>query len=154
MIPFPMAFHFTLSGLLRLRESLERAELQKLQAIAAVVTRTRGEIEAVELEIEKSFRTFHQTLESGSTAAELHFQLTMQDARHALRSQLAERLAGEEQQRKEQQARYLQALKRREILSNLRERQLTKYEQEQSRRAQQLVDELFLIRKISLPSSE
>ena len=43
-----MAFQFTLRGLLRLRLSLEKAELQKLQAIVAEVVRLRAEIESVE----------------------------------------------------------------------------------------------------------
>ena len=37
----------------------------------------------------------------------------------------------------------------REILTSLRERQLAQYNLEESRRAQQRVDELFLIRSIS-----
>jgi flagellar biosynthesis chaperone FliJ len=52
-----------------------------------------------------------------------------------------------EQARKKQQIRYTEARQQREILSNLRERQLSVYLREQARREQQSVDELFLIRR-------
>ena len=144
-----MAFHFTLKGLLRLRLSLERAELQKLQALAAAVAAARAEIESLEKEMEARRLAFAAVLAGGLTAAEWHFEIAREASLLALRAELLKKLADLEEKRKQQQARYMQALRQREILSNLRERQLDAYELEESRREQQRVDELFLIRTVS-----
>jgi flagellar export protein FliJ len=144
-----MAFHFTLKGLLRLRLSLERAELQKLKAIAGAVAAARAEVESVEKEIEARRRAFAALLAEGLTGAEWHFEIAREASLLALRAELLKKLADLEEKRKQQQARYIQAHQQREILSNLRERQLAAYELEESRRAQQRIDELFLIRTIS-----
>jgi flagellar export protein FliJ len=145
-----MAFHFSLSGVLRLRESLERAELQRLQAIAQSVAVARAEIESLEKDLDAARRrTFDTVVAIGATGAELHFEIARESALNALRSELLKRLADLEQKRKEQQARYLQARMQREILSNLYKRQHAEYQRDQSRRMQQRVDELFLIRNFS-----
>jgi len=145
-----MAFHFTLNGVLRLRESLEQAELQRLQFIAGAVALAHAEVESVENDIHSARRrTFDAVAAAGLTGAELHFEMEREAALNALRSQLLKKRADLEQKRKEQQARYVQARMQREILSNLYERQLADYELDQSRRAQQRIDELFLIRRAS-----
>jgi len=144
-----MAFHFTLKGLLRLRQSLERAELQKLQAIVGAVAQARAEIAAVEEEIAGRRRAFQSLVTVGVAAAEWHFEMAREASLRALQSELLKKLADLEEKRKQQQARYVQAHRQREILSNLRERQLAAYELEEARRAQQRIDELFLIRTIS-----
>lgn len=145
-----MAFHFTLKGLLRLRQSLEQAELQKLQAIAADVARARTEIDSVENERDAARRnTFDVLVSEGLTAAELHFEMAREVTLEALLSELWKKLAELEEKRKQQQVRYVNAHMQREILSSLRERQLAQYELEESRRTQQRIDELFLIRTIS-----
>lgn len=144
-----MAFHFTLKGLLRLRESVERAELQRLHSLAAAVAFARAEMESLEKVIEDEHRRISDTVvASGLTGAELHFGIARDVAWNAQRAQLLKAVFDLEQKRKEQQARYLQARMQREILANLRERRLADYELDQSRRAQQRIDELFLIRGI------
>jgi flagellar export protein FliJ len=144
-----MAFHFNLNGLLRLRESLERAELQRLHAVAAAVASARTDVEALEKELEAArWRTFDHVSTAGMTGAELHFDIIRDSAWQARRAQLVKKLLDLEQKRKEQQSRFLQARMQREILSNLYDRQLAEYELDQSRRTQQRVDELFLIRGI------
>ena len=148
-----MAFHFALNGLLRLRESLEKAELQRLQSIAGAVAMARGEIESLETVIDAARRRTSDTVAAaGLTGAELHFESMREAAWNALRSQLLRRLADLEQKRKDQQARYVHAHMQREIVSNLYERRLAEYELDQSRRMQQQTDELFLIR--SIPSAK
>jgi flagellar export protein FliJ len=145
-----MAFQFTLRGLLRLRLSLEKAELQKLQAIAGEVMRVRAEVESVQEQKDALRRRTHDALVSeGLTAAEWHFEMAQEASLEELLSELVETLADLEEKRKLQQARYLKARMQREILTSLRERQLAQYNLEESRRAQQRVDELFLIRSIS-----
>jgi flagellar export protein FliJ len=145
-----MSFHFALNGLLRLRESLERAELQRLQSIAAAVIQARTEIELLETEMDAAQRhTFNTVLTAGMTGAALHFEGMRQDARNSLRSELFKKLSDLERRRKEQQERYMQARMQRKIISNLYERQRAEYDADQSRREQQRIDELFLIRSIS-----
>jgi flagellar export protein FliJ len=144
-----MAFHFTLNGLLRLRESLERAELQRLHSIAGIAALARAEIESLEKIMEEAHRrAFDTVVAAGLTGAELHFEIAKDAAWNVQRSQLLKKLIELEQKRKDQQSRYLHARMQREILSNLRDRQLADYEIDQSRRVQQRIDELFLIRGI------
>jgi flagellar biosynthesis chaperone FliJ len=88
-----MAFHFTLKGLLRLRQSLELAELQKLQAIAGAIARARAEIESVEKVIEERRRTFAELLAVGLTGAEWQFELARETSVRALLSELVKNLA-------------------------------------------------------------
>lgn len=145
-----MSFHFNLNGLLRLRESLERAELQRLQSIAAALILAQTEIELLEKDMEAAQRrTFNTVLTAGMTGAELHFEGMKEDARNQLRSELLKKLSDLERRRKEQQERYMQARMQRKIISNLYQRQRAEYDVHQSRREQQRIDELFLIRSIS-----
>jgi flagellar export protein FliJ len=142
-----MAFHFSLNGVLRLRESLEKAELQQLRAIAAAVAFSRAELDSLDKDIESAQRwTLDAAATSGLTGAELHFEVLREGVLRAVRSSLAEKLAGLQRQREEQQQRYLHARQQREILSNLYQRQLAAYRLQQARREQQRLDELFLIR--------
>jgi flagellar biosynthesis chaperone FliJ len=59
------------------------------------------------------------------------------------------KLSDLERKRKEQQERYMQVRMQRKIISNLYERRRAEYDLDQSRREQQRIDELFLIRSIS-----
>jgi flagellar export protein FliJ len=147
-----MAFHFSLNGVLRLRESLEKAELQQLRAIAAAVASSRADLDSLDKNIETARRwTLDATATRGLTGAELHFEVLRESVLQTVRSSLAEKLAALERKRDEQQQRYLQARRQREILSNLYQRQLAAYRLEQSRREQQRIDELFLIRSNYTP---
>jgi flagellar export protein FliJ len=145
-----MSFHFTLNGVLRLRESLERSELQQLQLIASEVALTRAEIEALEKQMTAAQRRMlDAAAAAGVTGAELHFELVREAAWNTLRTELLNRLFELEKKQKEQQARYFQARMERKIVSNLYDRQFAQYKLDQSRREQQRIDELFLIRSIS-----
>ena len=147
-----MAFHFSLNGVLRLRESLEKAEMQQLRAIAAAVASSRADLDSLDKNIETARRwTLDATATRGLTGAELHFEVLRESVLQTVRSSLAEKLAALERKRDEQQQRYLQARRQREILSNLYQRQLAAYRLEQSRREQQRIDELFLIRSNYTP---
>ena len=145
-----MSFQFTLNGVLRLRESLERSELQQLQLIASAVAHARDEIETLEKEMSVAQRrTLDAAASAGVTGAELHFELAREAAWNILRTELLNRLFQLEKKQKEQQERYFQARMQRKIVSNLYNRQFAQYKLDQSRREQQRIDELFLIRSIS-----
>jgi flagellar export protein FliJ len=142
-----MAFHFSLKALLRLRESVERAELMRLQTIAAQAVQLRLEIESIDSEIRTRRQELFDHTATGISGAELHLAALSEAARQQRRTQTLTKLHEVEQLRKKQQLRYTHAHQQREILSNLRERQLAVYVREQNRREQQQVDELFLIRR-------
>jgi flagellar export protein FliJ len=142
-----MAFHFSLKALLRLRESVEKAELLRLQTIAAQAVQLRLEIESIDSEIKTRRQELLDQTASGISGAELHLAALSEAARQQRRTQMLNKLNEVEQLRKKQQLRYTHAHQQREILSNLRERQLSVYVREQARREQQQIDELFLIRR-------
>ena len=142
-----MAFHFSLRALLRLRESVEKAELQRLRIIAAQAIQLRIEIESLDGEIQERRRDLLEQAAAGISGAELHLAALSEAAGQQRRTEMLTKLRELEQARKNQQIRYTEARQQREILSNLRERQLSVYLREQARREQQSVDELFLIRR-------
>ena len=142
-----MPFHFTLAPLLRLRESLEKAELQRLRMIAMQVAQARVEIESLDCEIEGMRRQLLEQTATGISGAELHMAALLEASHHEYRIRLVAKLYELERARQKQQACYTEVRQQREIISNLRKRQLSAYQREQARRDQQRVDELFLIRR-------
>ncbi|HTR48877.1 MAG TPA: flagellar export protein FliJ [Verrucomicrobiae bacterium] len=144
-----MPFHFTLAPILRLREGLEKLELRRLQAIAAQIVQVGAEIAAIDAETEMARREILEQAAGGITGAELHAAALAELVRNDRRAALEAKRVELEQERAVQQTRYTEARRRREILENLRQRQLAAYQLEQSRREQQRIDELFLIRRAS-----
>jgi len=142
-----MAFHFALLTILRLRESLEKQELQRLQKLVADLAQIRAEIESVDQRIEAARREVVEQVSTGISGAELHAAALSEFALLQLRANLIAKREELERARKDQQARYNHARQCREILSNLRDRQLAAYQHEQNRREQRLTDELFLMRR-------
>jgi flagellar export protein FliJ len=142
-----MKFRFPLQALMRLRESIEEAELQRLQAAAARVLQARGEIEQIDAAIAAARRDEALALETGGYAAELQFSSLRDQIYAQQRNLLQSKLAELERVRAEHQERYRQARQQREILSNLRSRQFAAFQIESSRREQRETDDLFLMRR-------
>jgi flagellar export protein FliJ len=142
-----MPFHFTLAPLLRLRESLEKAELQRLRMMAMQVAQARVEIESLDCEIETARRQLLEETATGISGAELNMAALLEASRREYRTRLVAKLNVLEQARRKQQSRYAEVRQQREIVSNLRKRQLSAYLREQARHDQQQVDEFFLIRR-------
>jgi len=142
-----VAFHFTLQALLRLRESFEKAAIQRLRVIAAQLVSARVDIETLDAEIQIARRRVLDATAQGITGAELRFEALGATASQERRAALVKKLREIERAHQEQQARYKEARQKREILSNLREHQFTIYQREQSRREQQGLDDLFLMRR-------
>jgi flagellar export protein FliJ len=143
-----MAFVFALRALLRVREIHEAAELQVLQTLVAQTSAARAEIEAFDAATAELRRHMCPDSAVGLTGAELHFQIHAQFARERRRKELGIKLQELEKSLAAQQTRFLDARQQREVLSTLRDQQLAAFELEQSRRAQQRLDELFLMRRI------
>ena len=143
-----MPFHFTLAAVLRLHDSLEKAEMQRLQAAVARVNEVRSQIEILDAEMQRLRKQSRETATtSGVTGAELHFEIYRENAYRKSRADLVKLLAECEKARQQQLLRYIEAHRQREIFASIRDRQLTAYEIEQARRAQQRIDELFLLRR-------
>jgi flagellar export protein FliJ len=149
-----MPFRFTLQGLLRVRETQERAELQGLQALAAQVAAARAAIAALDAAAEQARRAVWEEASSGISGAELHFSAARESARLERRRALHAQLQEREQAQKTQLARYLQARQKRETLAHLRDQQLAAYEREQARQSQRQIDELFLVRQTARKTLE
>jgi flagellar export protein FliJ len=139
-----MPFHFSLQPLLRLRQSLEQREQLRLEIVVKEVVRTRQELEALEQEHRASAHRLSVSMQSGMRGAELHFQEAAATARLQVILDCRHRLGELERLRVAQLAVLHKARQDREILESIRQRQMDLYRQEQKRREQQRVDELFL----------
>jgi flagellar export protein FliJ len=149
-----MAFRYPLQAILRLRQSLERQEEQKLLAIAAAVARLRNEIEQIEESRMKARRTTLAGLLQAGVAAELQFANLCDEAYARRQSHLQREMQAAEKRRREQLQAYQFSRQRRETLDGLRERQEMVYKLDAARREQQSADEMFLIRSIAQPRDE
>jgi flagellar export protein FliJ len=147
-----MAFRYPLQSLLRLRESLERQEEQRLFALAAEVARLRTQIERLQQEDFESRRMELQEMASGSSGALLQFEAICGAASEAARRKIGLQLEESERKRLNQLRVYQAAHQKREILQGLRERQETAYELEIARQEQQIADEAFLMRALKAPN--
>jgi flagellar export protein FliJ len=147
-----MAFRYTLQSLLRLRESLERQEEQRLFALAAEVARLRAQIERLRQADMESRRVELQEMTGGSSGALLQFAAICGAASENARKKMALQLEEAEGKRLDQLRVYQAAHQKREILQGLRERQETAYELEIARQEQQIADEAFLMRALVAPN--
>ncbi len=143
--PADMAFHFTLEAVLRLRQCLEDRELLRLQALLARKEALLKELESYrQLSVRLRDET-SQAMLKPMPAVELHFATARLQAL-AGQQQLLHRQLGElETTITEQQSRYQQQRRNREVLEAIREGQLRDYRLQQRRREQSQLDELHLL---------
>lgn len=141
-----MAFRYAFQTLLRLRQSLERQEEQRLFAQAAIVGRLRSELEEIR---QAQWQARRQDLpDSGAVSHgySLQYAVLRDTAFESMRKKLQSQLEDAERRRLQQLRQYEAVRQRREILEGLRDRQEAAYELEFSRHEQQVVDESFLLR--------
>ena len=141
-----MAFRYKLEAILRLRNSIERQEEQRLLAIASTVARLRAEIVRHDENRLHEKREAFEELKMGASGAVLQFMAMCEVASEERRNRLLRTLKECEEKRLEQMAVYRKARQKREILASLRERQKYSHDLEHSRHVQQDVDEAFLFR--------
>ena len=144
-----MAFHFSLQAVLRFRESFERRECMRLQVITREVAKTRQEWEEAKQDRATASEQFTMKLKSGVAAMEIQFEQACDRSRLRRIAALKEQSEKLEDLRRRQMGVYTKAQQQRKILENLRDRQLAIYRLEQSRRTQQQMDEMFLLRRAS-----
>ena len=143
-----MPFRFSLSAVLRLRESLERREYLALQALHAQVAETRSDIKALEQKLVQARIQRSNRLQEGIFAAHLQLELAGETRIEHKRQTLLGKLAELQSQVKEQIGRYRHARQQRETLEALRRKRFEEYAREQAVREQQASDELFLLRRL------
>ena len=142
-----MPFRFSLGALLRVRESQEKAELQRLHVCVAQMMQVREGIRLLDEETDAERRQLMEQVSAGVSGAELHMAVASEAVRRETRATMVVKLEELEAARKKQLLRYTAMRQQREILSNLRKRHWSAYQLEESRRAQQEIDELFLLRR-------
>jgi flagellar export protein FliJ len=147
-----MPFRYSLQPLLRLRQSLERQEEQRLFAIAAVVARLRSEVERFRQEHLEARREALREASACVSGAALQYAAFCGAAFDNARKKLEIQLAEAERKRLVQLRIYQASRQKSEILQGLRERQEAAYELELARLEQQAADEAFLIRIHLLPN--
>jgi flagellar export protein FliJ len=142
-----MAFRYTLQSLLRLRQSLERQEEQRLHIAAAVVAQLRTKLEQLEHERATTRESGIHEMSRGTFGATLQFVSECDAAAMRNREKFRLQLAEAERRRMEQLRAYQSARQQREIFEGLRDQQKAAYEQDRAHREQQLVDEAFLLHR-------
>lgn len=142
-----MAFRFSLGPVLRLRISYERLERLRLLAITAMLVRVREEIAAAAREEAAARNSRSEMLSRGSAAAEIQLGVSAEQARARRNRELSNRVAALERLHVKQSQLYQAARRKRKVIESLRDRRLQEYRREQDRKAQQGIDELYLLRR-------
>ena len=149
-----MTFRFSLEPVLRLLASYERLERLRLLALAAMLVRVREEIAAAAREEAAAREARKEMLSRGVAVAEIQLGMSAERARARQNRELFDRLAALERQHVKQSRIYQAARRKREVMENLRGRKQREYRREQDRRTQQVIDELYLLRRANPLQSE
>jgi flagellar export protein FliJ len=142
-----MAFQFSLATVLRVRESVEKREERALQKIQFEIVRVLGVLEELSAAIAHAHEAREQALQRSIPAGHLHsFQW---EAQAALEKQKAlhHQLRNLEQERDQQINVYRAALRDREMLTDMLDKQRDAYDQEQARAQQKNIDDIFTARR-------
>ena len=141
-----MPFRYRLESVLHLQRSLEKQEENRLLACVAQIASLRNEFETWEEERRNRKRLSAADLQAGSTGAALSLAAGW-DVRVIRRQhEIVQQLARAEEARKAQVVQLQQERRKREVLESLKDRLATAYDQEELRRIQQIMDDMFLTR--------
>lgn len=140
-----MPFRFSLQAVLRCRESFERRERQRLEAITRELAKAQQQREQAKLDRACALAQMQKKLQQGMQAAEIQFELACDRTRLRRIAAWNEQIGKLGDLRRRQLEIFRKARQQREILENFRARQLAAYQTVQARREQQQVDDRFLI---------
>jgi len=149
-----MSFEFSLQGLLRVRESLEKEAEQKLAVAIGELRRLRTKLEKVREQLASTAERQSDLLARGTTGADLHLLCFERVLLERCEKALAESVSCALKRVQDQQARFLEAKQKRKILDDLRERQLALFQLTERRKDQQRLDDAFLLRRTSDPTGK
>lgn len=141
-----MPFHFSLQPVFRLRQSLEERERLRLAMVIGYLNQLNQLIEKLDQEKLRVSRGLENRLKAGMSAGELQFELARKAALEQQKKGLRQQLVKLEEQRVAQEQAFREAQRKRKIVENLRDLKLELYRQEEARREQQRVDDLFGLR--------
>lgn len=148
-----MAFRFPLEVLLRVRQGLERQQELRLQEANHRIAALRRQIEDVVGEVDEIIIRRRPQLASGISAAELQFDVLCRSVLTTRRDVLDKQLIDAEAHRSSCNADFQQGRRQREVMDTLRLHQLQDYNQQQARRDQRRLDDMFLLRRAYLRRS-
>jgi flagellar export protein FliJ len=141
-----MAFRFSLAAVLNLRKSFERQEYLNLERIQQEIAKAQHQLtEARQRKADIQQSRDSQLVESmPSVVLQSMYEQVFALERHmdSLKAFLLELAVKKDQQIKV----YTQARQKREILESLRDKQYAAYQQEETKRQQTLMDDLYLAR--------
>ncbi len=140
-----MPFRFSLQAVLRSRESFERRERQRLEVVTRELVKAQQQREQAKLHRANALSQFQKKLRQGMSAAEMQFEFACDRTRVRRIAAWNGHVAKLEDLRRRQLEVFRKAQQQRKILENLRDRQLADYRLVQSRRAQQQMDDRYLI---------
>ena len=141
-----MAFRYRLESVLRLQRSLEKQEENRLLACVAKVATLRNELQSWEEERRNRKRLSAEELQAGSTGAALSLTASWDAQVVRKQCEIVRHMIQAEEARKAQVARVQEERRKREVLESLKDRLATTYDQEELRRIQQVMDDMFLTR--------
>jgi flagellar biosynthesis chaperone FliJ len=141
-----MAFHYRLESLLRLQRSIEKQQENLLMACAARVNALKNEMADWEEGRRQKKRQATEELMEGSTGAALGLAAEWDFAARRKQKEIGLQLAKAEAARNEQMAKVRAERQKREVLEGLKERLESSFDQEQLRKVQQVMDDMYLTR--------
>ncbi len=144
-----MPFQFKLAPVLKVRECIENQEERALERIQLEIGQIGREIEQAEDATARARRNWQQALQSATPALYLHFMLEQEQSFVLARRSSIEKLDRLKVRRDEQLKRYHAAHRDHESLLNVRDEQLAEYEQQQARREQKILDDIFAVRRLA-----
>jgi flagellar export protein FliJ len=140
------AYRFALAPVLTLRKSMEEHELRLLEKLQHEITHTVQQLEMLTACQQATVHARERELAPGTSAAQLQFLeqvlRRLQEGRLALERMLAELQTC----RQQQLASYETAKRKREVLSDLRDRQRKAHDAQVERQEQRVTDDGFLAR--------
>lgn len=142
-----MAFQFSLAALLRFRQSLEQRQETLLRQANQQVAGLRHTIEALERAARDVSARDAQELASGLRASELHFSQLRRGIVQQHLARLKNELAAAQEIQSQRRLAFQKARQEREAVDTLRERQLQSFHEQELRREQRQLDDLFLLRR-------
>jgi flagellar export protein FliJ len=142
-----MPFRFPLAAVLLVREYAELREERALQKIQHEIAQVSRQIEQLDAEIAGVQVARNQILLEPIAAFQLHSILLRAEDAAKWKKPLLERLRVLLEDRNRQMMVYQAARRDHETLTDMLEKQRESYEQEQTRKAQKLLDDIYVARR-------
>jgi flagellar export protein FliJ len=140
-----MGFRFSLAALLRLRQSVERQQAERLQETSGAVARAHETLATMDRALADQAQWDESSLRQGRCAAELQFSLHARAAMRAKRDSFQVEVQRLEFARQAAALEYGRAYREREVLESLSTQQRHAYQQDQLQREQRELDASHLL---------